>query len=132
MHPLFTAKTHNEAPHYYIGKVAELTGASPRAIRLYESLKLIPRPARRGRYRVYSDRDVVVIHMIKRAQSVGFVLSELHDIIAEKVKHNRFPLKTANTLFDRKRGALRREIAALCDLDRQLVALQSEVNKRFR
>jgi len=132
VHPLFTAKTHNEAPHDYIGKVAELTGASPRAIRLYESLKLIPRPARRGRYRVYSDRDVVVIHMIKRAQSVGFVLSELHDIIAEKVKHNRFPLKTANTLFDRKRSALRQEIAALRDLDRQLVALQSEVNKRFR
>lgn len=131
MHPLFPGKNHSEAPRYLIGKVATLTGASPRAIRLYESLKLIPRPARRGKYRVYSERDVVVIHMIKRAQTVGFALAEIRDVVAEKARSSRFPLKTANALVEGKRLAVRAEIAALRDVDRRLVALQKEMNRRF-
>lgn len=131
MHPEFLAKTHSLEPHFLIGEVAEMTGASPRAIRLYESLKLIPRPARRGTYRVYSERDVVVIHMIKHAQSVDFALAEIRDIVAEKIKSNRFPLKTAIAMVERKRRALRAEIAALRDLDRRLAALRDEMNNNF-
>ncbi len=131
MHPMFPGKNHSEVPCYFIGKVARLTGASPRAIRLYESLKLIPRPGRRGKYRVYSERDVVVIHMIKRAQAVGFALAEIRDVVAEKVRSNRFPLKTANAMVERKRLAVRAEIAALRDVDRRLVALQKEMKQRF-
>lgn len=131
MHPEFLAKTHSLEPRFLIGEVAEMTGASPRAIRLYESLKLIPRPARRGTYRVYSERDVVVIHMIKHAQSVGFALAEIRDVIAEKIKLNRFPLKTAIAMVERKRNALRAEIAALRDLDRRLAALRDVMNKNF-
>src|SRR5690554_5382293 len=40
----------------YIGKLAEMTGATRKAIRLYESLGLIPVPSRNGNYRVYSDK----------------------------------------------------------------------------
>lgn len=131
MHPEFLGKAHNLEPHFYIGKVADMTGASPRAIRLYESLKLIPRPSRRGTYRVYSERDVVVIHMIKHAQSLGFALTEIRDVVAEKVKFNRFPLKSAIAMVERKRSALRAEIMALRDLDRRLVALRNMMNKTF-
>lgn len=131
MHPEFLGKAHNLEPRFYIGKVADMTGASPRAIRLYESLKLIPRPSRRGTYRVYSERDVVVIHMIKHAQSLGFALTEIRDVVAEKVKFNRFPLKSAIAMVERKRSALRAEIMALRDLDRRLVALRNMMNKTF-
>lgn len=127
----FLAQVHSEEPRFYIGKVAALTGASPRAIRLYESLKLIPRPARRGSYRIYSERDMVLIHMIRHAQSVGFALFEIRDVVAEKAKSNRFPLKAANAMIDRKRLALRAQIAALRDLDRRLAALRTEMNKHF-
>lgn len=58
----------------YIGKLAKLSGATPKAIRLYESIGLIPTPKRQGRYRVYSDKDVSLVHMIRRAQAVGFSL----------------------------------------------------------
>ena len=50
----------------YIGKLAKLTGASPKAIRLYESIGLIPIPSREGKYRIYSDKDVALVHMIRR------------------------------------------------------------------
>lgn len=58
MHPIFIARTHREDPFLSIGKVAEITGASPKAIRHYEALGLLPAPHRRGRYRIYSERDV--------------------------------------------------------------------------
>lgn len=131
MDPGYLAKAHSLDARFYIGEVAEMTGASRRAIRLYESQKLIPRPARRGSYRVYSERDVVLVHMIRHAQSVGFALAEIRDVVAEKARSNRFPLKAAIAMVENKRNALRAEIAALRDLDRRLVALQDEMNENF-
>ncbi len=131
MHATFLTKAHDLDPCMYIGKVAELTGASRKAIRLYESRGLIPAPQRKGKYRVYSERDVFLVHMIKRAQSVGFNLSELTELIADKVKNHRFPLQIANALFDKKRTALRREVDALLELEQRLVALREEMNRTF-
>ena len=56
----------------YIGKVSELTGATPKAIRHYEAIGLIPPPKRLGKYRHYSEKDVRLISMIKHAQKYGF------------------------------------------------------------
>lgn len=132
IHRIFTEKTHRAAPYLYIGKVAEITGASRKAIRLYESLGLIPTPARRGKYRIYSERDLFLIHMIKHGQSFGFRLKELKELTAATVQANRFPLKRANDLFERKRAELRDEIDALRRLDRRLVKLKEEMNRTFR
>jgi DNA-binding transcriptional MerR regulator len=74
---------------------------------------------------------VVLVHMIKHAQSVGFSLAELEELIADKARHNRFPLRIANQLFEKKRAALRCEIAALAELERRLVALQAQMNRTF-
>lgn len=60
-----------------IGTVAKATGASPKAIRLYETLGLLPTVRRRGSYRVYDEEDVRRIKWIKQAQALGFKLSEL-------------------------------------------------------
>lgn len=131
MHGLFTAKTHDEEPYLYIGKVAEITGATRKAIRHYESLGLLPRAPRRGRYRVYSERDVFLVHMIKHAQSFGFGLAELKELVAAKVKDNRPPLKEAETLIARKRAALRRQIADIRTLDRRLAQLRRDMNRIY-
>ncbi|WP_323992870.1 MerR family DNA-binding transcriptional regulator [Aeromonas dhakensis] len=37
----------------YIGEFARLAGSTPKAVRLYEQLGLLPEPRRRGSYRVY-------------------------------------------------------------------------------
>ena len=131
MHRIFTAQTHQTEPCLYIGKVAEITGASRKAIRHYESLGLIPEPQRRGKYRVYSEQDIFLVHMIKHAQSFGFSLKELKELVAAKVDHKRFPLELANDLFDRKRAALRDEIKALRKLDQRLVNLKNEMIRTF-
>ena len=131
MEKFFTDQTHAEEAYLYIGKAAQMTGASRKAIRLYESLGLIPAPRRKGQYRVYSQRDVFLIRMIKTAQSVGFNLSEMHEMIDHKVRHKVFPLPIANTLFDKKRAELRQNIAAIEELEQRLVALQQLMNQTF-
>lgn len=132
MHHIFTAQSHQTQPYLYIGKVAEMTGASRKAIRHYESLGLLPTPQRRGKYRIYSEREVFLVHMTKYAQSFGFSLVELKELAAAKVNRNQFPLRLANALLERKRAALRAEINALRKLDQHLVDMKGEMNRIFR
>ena len=115
----------------YIGKLAELTGATRKAIRLYESLGLIPAPDRKGKYRVYSDKDVVLIKMIRRAQAVGFNLAELKEIVSLKAKSNRFPIEMANGLIARKQEKLHNDMNKIMSLDQRLIELQEELNRTF-
>lgn len=119
-------------PLHYIGRVAEMTGASRKAIRHYEALGLLPPPTRRGAYRVYSDKDVFMVHVIKHAQSYGFGLSELRGLVATIAKEERFPLQAALDTVKRKREAVRREAEALRALDGKLGKLLSDIEKHFR
>jgi DNA-binding transcriptional MerR regulator len=115
----------------YIGKLAALTGATRKAIRHYEAVGLLPAPGRRGSYRVYTGRDVFMVHVIKHAQSYGFSLSDLRDLVAAIGKRGNFPLKQALAMVERKRAALRREAAALRQLDRRLVGLMRDMRRHF-
>ena len=60
----------------YIGELSQRTCATPRAIRLYESLNLI-QVVRKGNYRVYEAAHVEFVQLIKEAQSLGISLAEL-------------------------------------------------------
>ncbi|HEY0633917.1 MAG TPA: MerR family transcriptional regulator [Gammaproteobacteria bacterium] len=115
----------------YIGKVAELTGATRKAIRLYEAMGLIPAAGRQGNYRVYSEKDVLLISMIRRAQSVGFNLTELKPLVALKVKSTRFPLELALELIGTKRQSLHNEMNQLVALEQRLNALEEELKRNF-
>lgn len=131
MHPIFIARAHREDPFLSIGKVAEITGASPKAIRHYEALGLLPAPHRRGKYRIYSERDVFLVHVLKHSQSFGFRLSELKELVSAKVASRRFPLVIANALFERKREELQGQVGELRALLKRLSAMQREMNRRF-
>jgi MerR family copper efflux transcriptional regulator len=115
----------------YIGKLAKLSGATPRAIRLYESIGLIPVPNRQGKYRVYSYKDVALVHMIRRGQAVGFNLEEMKGLIELKAQTDRFPLDIANELIFKKREKLRNDIDKIMSLDQQLLNLYEEINRTF-
>lgn len=115
----------------HIGKVSKLTGATIKAIRHYEAIGLIPIPRRVGKYRVYSEQDVILIRMIRRAQTVGFALAELNELVAYKVKNGMFPLDIANGLIKEKRDALRNEMNRIAAQDKSLKALQEELNRTF-
>jgi DNA-binding transcriptional MerR regulator len=65
-----------------IGDVAERTGLSPPTIRYYESIGLVAAPARSPTgYRRYTDTTVEELRFIKKAQSLGFSLEEIGEIL---------------------------------------------------
>ena len=110
----------------YIVKLAELTGASRKAIHHYESLGLIPVPQRKGCYRIYSETDANLICIIKRAQSLGFSLKEITGVISMTGKTRKLPLEMVVELIERKRADLREIINSALSQDRQLEELQAD------
>ncbi len=67
----------------YIKEASERSGATQRAIRLYEELGLLNVP-RSGKYRVYTEMNVNLIRMIKEAQTLGIRLSEITNLKDEQ------------------------------------------------
>ncbi len=65
-----------------IGRVAQSTGLSVDTIRFYEKQSLIP-PAQRtdAGYRVYDESTVDRLQLIGRAQSLGFSLQEIRELL---------------------------------------------------
>lgn len=115
----------------YIGKLAKLTGCTPKALRLYEKLGLLPEPERRGTYRVYTPHHLDIVRIIRTAQSVGFKLGEMGTLIEAKKSLDHFPLELANQGIESKRLQLQAQIEALQAMDGQLIALKGEINRLF-
>ncbi|MEW2632491.1 MerR family transcriptional regulator [Streptomyces sp. NPDC048389] len=66
-----------------IGEMAELVGVTPRAVRHYHHLGLLPEPARRANgYREYGVRDAVLLARIRRLTELGLGLDEVRDVVA--------------------------------------------------
>jgi DNA-binding transcriptional MerR regulator len=66
-----------------IGTIAEATGLTPDAIRYYERLGLVPKPARTaGGFRVYPPNTVARLRFVKQAQTLGLELREIRDLLA--------------------------------------------------
>ena len=73
-----------------IGQVAERTNVNLQTIRYYEREKLLPKPARSAAgYRSFPEDTVRRIRFIKRAQELGFTLSEIRELLALRVDRRR-------------------------------------------
>ena len=66
-----------------IGEAASATGLPAKTIRYYESIGLLPAPARSdGNYRVYGEREVATLRFIQRARQLGFPLQEIGNLLS--------------------------------------------------
>lgn len=67
---------------FFIGELSRQTGTSPKTIRYYEDIDILPSPKRgANNYRLYSRDAVKRIEFIKKAQSLGFTLKEIGQIL---------------------------------------------------
>lgn len=74
---------------YKIGKTAELAGVNKETVRYYEKRGLIPEPdRRRSGYRIFTKQHITRIKFIKRAQGLGFTLSEIGELLDLKMDEN--------------------------------------------
>ena len=104
----------------YIGEISKLTCATPRAIRLYESIGLL-NVKRQGKYRVYTQSDVDFVFLIKQAQALGIQLSELRTL---KQGDSDLNWRGVLSLLDSKRNEALKTIQ-----ERQLYLLKLEACK---
>jgi DNA-binding transcriptional MerR regulator len=117
---------------FHISEVNRRTGATRKAIHLYESLGLLP-DVQRGtnRYRVYTDHHIVLVQMIQRAQNVGFKLADLEALIQLKMQTDHFPVdmaldicKQMSMSLQLKREQIRRQESELQALVEELEYLR--------
>lgn len=96
-----------------IGQAADLTGLTPKAIRLYEARGLIG-PAFRtsGGYRTYGPEEIAVLRFVRQAKSIGLRLEEIGQIIDLQRSEGR-PCGMVVELLDRRLAGIDRAIADL-------------------
>lgn len=80
----------NQTSAMTIGQLAGAAGVGVETVRYYQRLKLIPEPKRAfGSVRRYGDDIVQRIAFIKRAQRLGFTLSEIKTLFSLDAKRDR-------------------------------------------
>lgn len=107
-----------------IGQLTKQTGASQKAIRLYESMGLLGPVERRGAYRHYSAECLATVMLIRQAQALGFKLAELKRLVKG---NGQLHWQEALILLQEKRCTLARELARLTQQDLQLAVFEKEL-----
>ncbi|MDE8347485.1 MAG: helix-turn-helix domain-containing protein [Acidocella sp.] len=64
-----------------IGEFARRTGCAIETIRFYEKIAILPKPRRRGRYRLYEAADIGQLVFVRRARELGFTLDEVRELL---------------------------------------------------
>ena len=98
-----------------ISRLARLGGVNLETIRYYERQGLLPKPPRTAAgYRIYPSETARRLQFIKRAQELGFSLSEIGELLALRLKPGT------------KRDAIRaRAEAKIADIEQKILTLES-------
>jgi len=132
-----------------IGEVAELTGTTPRTIRYYEEIGLLPGPHDRaqGQHRGYSEADVERVREIIRLRDLlGLSLDQLAVLLdaetaraalRRELEHEADPARI-RSILDEALGHIGTQLElvrmrrqALGQLEEELVAKRRRVHKRL-
>ncbi|HEY5651029.1 MAG TPA: heavy metal-responsive transcriptional regulator [Acidimicrobiia bacterium] len=103
-----------------IGEVARRTGTTPKTIRYYEDIGLLPEPPRAPNgYRDYGDETVERLSFIRDAQATGLSLTEIDSILDLRGR--------GETTCEHVTALLERHMAALDDHMDRLRATRSKL-----
>ena len=97
--------------NWTIGALAREAGVGVETIRFYQRKGLVDEPARAGGVRRYDRRDLDRLRFIRKAQSAGFTLADIHELL------------TLDRSDDRPRARALAK-ARIEELDRKIVELQ--------
>ena len=106
-----------------IGEVAELSGVNLQTVRYYEREKLLPKaPRLASGYRVFPNDTVRRVRFIKRAQELGFTLSEIRELLTLRVDESRSSAEV-RSIAESKMADIDERITALTAMKRALTNL---------
>lgn len=108
-----------------IGRVSQQTGLSVDAIRFYEKQRLLERaPRTEGGFRLFNTQDIERIRFIRRAQTLGFSLPEIRELLV--LQHDE------QVACSHVRVSLQAKIATVRNKIRELNALEMQLEKSLR
>lgn len=111
-----------------IGEAADLAAVAAKTIRYYETIGLLPPPARAANgYRNYGPGILERLAFIRAAQASGFTLGEIRSIVAFR-NRGETPCAHVRTLIDQRAAEIDRRIADL----QQMRAALTRLAKRAR
>ncbi|OGA84965.1 MAG: Cu(I)-responsive transcriptional regulator [Burkholderiales bacterium RIFCSPHIGHO2_01_FULL_63_240] len=116
----------------HIGEASKQTGVSPKMIRHYEGLGLLP-PAPRtdSGYRLYDDDALHTLHFIRRARDLGFGMADISQLL-DLWRNRRRASATVKKLALNHVEALQQRIDEMEAMKRTLVRLASECHGNDR
>ena len=108
-----------------IGDLASRIGVQPEAIRYYERRGLLPHPQRAANgYRVYTQEHLHRVDFIKNAQSLGFSLDEIREVLELR--------NSEDSTCEHVAGLLRAKIEAVDEQIKGLKAFRRDLGKSLR
>jgi MerR family transcriptional regulator, repressor of the yfmOP operon len=99
----------SEEPRYRIGEAAERAGTTPRTIRYYEEVGLLPAPPshEKGRHRTYGEGDVGRLQeLIRLRDLLGVSLEELKSLVEAEEARALLRERWQHTAGDADRRAI--------------------------
>jgi DNA-binding transcriptional MerR regulator len=115
-----------EEKHLFIGELARQIGINPKTVRYYEDINLLPKSKRGGNnYRLYSEDTLKQLGFIKKAQSLGFTLREIKEILSLRERGLK-PCSHVRDLSKQRVADIEQKITELTTLKRELKKLEDE------
>lgn len=102
-----------------IGELETRSGASRHTLRYYEQIGLISPTRRTNSYRVYTAQTLQDLNFIQRAQSMGFSLGEIGQIL-DAQRNKTIDCADGAKLIEKKMAEIRQKIADLKSIYRYL------------
>jgi MerR family transcriptional regulator, copper efflux regulator len=121
-------------PLHGIAEACRCTGLSPRTVRYYEELGLLPGVRRRnGGRRVYGAGELQRLRFITRLKALGLSLAEIKQLNAVYAigGSTGAMLRRLDELLGRRRGELEMRIAQLCELRDEMDRYRDRVRHRI-
>ncbi|MDQ7859732.1 MAG: heavy metal-responsive transcriptional regulator [Armatimonadota bacterium] len=113
-----------------IGELAARAGLSPKTIRYYESLGLLPPPPRTpAGYRLYGSADEERLAFIARAKALGLSLAEIREVL-DLHDAGTPPCDRVVAVLDRKLAMLDAQMRSLAARREALIALRRRAPAR--
>jgi Cd(II)/Pb(II)-responsive transcriptional regulator len=109
-----------------IGELATMAGCDVQTIRYYEREGLLEAPEREASgYRRYADRHLTRLQFIRHCRTLDIPLAEVRQLL-EYAQAPRQSCHAVDALLDDHIERVRRQLAALTALERELVALRRQ------
>lgn len=113
-----------------IGELARRAGVTRKAIRFYETKRVLP-PPRRGAngYRLYGDEAIEVLCFVKQASGLGLTLAEITEVIGIR-QGGRPPCAHVHRLLQEKAAELEGKLRDLHEVRRRIRRSLAAWNRR--